>query len=204
MDAYIGMIAMFGFNYAPNDFAFCNGTIIPVAQNQALFALIGAIYGGNGTTNYALPDLKSRAPIGFNMGGQSSPLTMRNIGTYTGAEIATMTLAQLPAHTHAATFTPSGGGSGAAVAVSTSNGSKPVPAAGDHLAVPMFGFDQTNAYTSTPGTTVALGGVSGGGGGGGTVTVNPTGNGQPMPVLNPVLAINFSICTQGLWPPRPS
>jgi microcystin-dependent protein len=114
-----------------------------------------------------------------------------------------MTLAQLPAHNHTATFTPAGGGAAAAVAVSTSNGTHSVPAMGDYLGVPTAGPSQTKAYTNSPGTTVALGGVSGGGGGGGTVTVNPNGTGQPMPILNPVLALNLSICTNGLYPVRP-
>lgn len=203
MEAYMGMIAMFGFNYAPEGFTFCNGSQLAMSQYQALYSLIGPIYGSATAGNFKLPDLKSRAPIGFNMGGQPSPLTMRAIGAYVGSETAAMTLAQLPAHTHTATFTPSGGGAAAAVAISTSNGTKAVPAAGDHLAVPMAGFDQTNAYTNSPGTTVPLGGVTGGGGGGGTVAVGPNGGGQAMPILNPVLAINFSICTNGLYPVRP-
>lgn len=96
-DPYIGEIRMFAFNYAPVDWLPCNGQLLPINQYQALFALIGTTYGGNGTTNFALPDLRGRVPMGF---GQGPGLTSRNIGNASGNETTTLLATQMPAHTH--------------------------------------------------------------------------------------------------------
>lgn len=92
-DFFIGQINLFGFDFAPRFWAQCNGQLLAINQNQALFALLGTNYGGNGTTTFALPDLRGRVPIGF---GNSNP-----IGQATGVETVTLISANLPAHTHA-------------------------------------------------------------------------------------------------------
>ena len=94
---FIGEIALVGFNFAPNGWALCDGSLLPIAQNTALFSLLGTQYGGDGITNFALPDLRGRAPIHFGAGTALSP---REIGERGGAEVVALTKAQLPPHTH--------------------------------------------------------------------------------------------------------
>ena len=89
---YLGQIGIFGFNFAPVNWALCNGTILPISQNAALFSLIGTYYGGNGTTTFALPDLRSRTPYGI--GNQTV------IGQQSGVETVPLTIPQMPLHTH--------------------------------------------------------------------------------------------------------
>ncbi len=94
---FLGMIAMFGFNFAPRGWAFCNGQILPIAQNTALFSLLGTTYGGNGQTTFALPDLRGRVPIGQFQGPGLSDYTL---GQVAGSETVTLLSTQIPAHTH--------------------------------------------------------------------------------------------------------
>lgn len=89
---FIGEIRLFGFDFAPRGWAFCAAQLLPISQNQALFSLLGTMYGGNGTTNFALPDLRGRTPIGFD---GSNP-----IGASGGLENVTLLTANLPSHTH--------------------------------------------------------------------------------------------------------
>ena len=93
MNFYLGQVGIFGFNFAPVGWAHCAGTLLPVSQNTALFSLLGTIYGGNGQTTFALPDLRSRVPLMF--GPQTS------IGEMAGQESVTLITSQLPAHNHA-------------------------------------------------------------------------------------------------------
>jgi microcystin-dependent protein len=94
-DAFIAEIRLFAGNFAPRGWAFCNGQLLPINQNQALFSLIGTTYGGNGTTNFALPDLRGRAVVGP---GQGAGLSNRNLGERGGSE--SLSAAQIPAHNH--------------------------------------------------------------------------------------------------------
>ncbi|MFO0909470.1 MAG: tail fiber protein [Isosphaeraceae bacterium] len=97
MDPYIGEIALVGFSFAPIGWALCNGQLLPIDQYDALFALIGTTYGGNGTTNFAVPDLRGRVPIHI---GQSSGLSNYVLGQKVGVESVTLGLINLPAHSH--------------------------------------------------------------------------------------------------------
>lgn len=90
--AFLGQIMPVAFSFAPRDFALCNGQTLPIAQNQALFSLLNTIYGGNGSTTFQLPDLRSRTPIGSNNG--------TDIGQKGGAETVTLQVNQIPPHTH--------------------------------------------------------------------------------------------------------
>jgi len=100
---FIASVYMFGGNFAPRGYAFCDGQLLPIAQNTALFSLIGTIYGGDGVTTFALPDLRSRAVIG----PRSGPgLTPRMLGQKLGGETSQMTIANMPGHTHALPVTP--------------------------------------------------------------------------------------------------
>ena len=88
---------MFAGNFAPTGWAFCQGQLLPIAQNQALFSLLGTTYGGNGTTTFALPDLRGRVPVGF---GQGPGLSNRVIGEQFGSELVTLNINQMPSHNH--------------------------------------------------------------------------------------------------------
>jgi microcystin-dependent protein len=100
-EVFLGQIMMTGFAFAQKGFAFCNGAIVSISQNQALFSLLGTVYGGNGTTNFALPNLQSRTPVGFGSSvdpsWQPSPYALGETG---GAENVTLLVQQLPSHNH--------------------------------------------------------------------------------------------------------
>ncbi len=97
-DQFVGEIRMFAGNFPPKGWALCNGQVLPIAQNTALFSLLGTMYGGNGSTNFALPDLRGRAPVFFGMG---TGLTYKDIGEKGGSETINLTQSELPAHSHA-------------------------------------------------------------------------------------------------------
>ena len=110
-EPFLGMIAIYGFNFAPRGWAFCNGQILAIAQNTALFSLLGTTYGGNGQTTFALPNLQSRVPIHF---GQGPGLSSYDLGQSAGSESVTLTTNQMPQHNHIVNATDaevSGGGS---------------------------------------------------------------------------------------------
>lgn len=130
-EPFIGEVRIFGFNFAPKGWANCEGQLLPINQNQALFAILGTAYGGNGQTNFALPDLRGRMPMSF---GQGPGLTPRNLGERVGQNDVTLTAQQIPAHSHtlrasaatATTATPSAG-----VSLAPTNGARVYKAPGN-------------------------------------------------------------------------
>jgi microcystin-dependent protein len=104
--AFIGEIKLFGSNFAPRNWAFCNGQLLAIAQNQAMFSLLGTMFGGNGTTTFALPNLQGRVPLGQ---GQGPGLTNRTMGEVAGSESVTLLQSQIPPHTHAVNALSSNG-----------------------------------------------------------------------------------------------
>ncbi|MDB4412532.1 tail fiber protein [bacterium] len=143
-EPFIGQIQTFGFNFAPRAWAFCNGQLLPISQNNALFALIGTIYGGDGRTTFALPDLRGRMPMHY---GQGSGLSNRQIGQSSGAESHQLSVGELPVHTHTHNVT-------AAV------GDSPSPVG----AVPATANDgESNYSTATSGLSAVNGNSQGGG-----------------------------------------
>ena len=96
-EGFIGEIRMFAGNFAPKDWAFCQGQILSIAQNTALFSILGTTYGGDGRVTFALPNLSGRVPVGV---GQGAGLTNRQLGEMSGTETVTLTTAQMPAHSH--------------------------------------------------------------------------------------------------------
>ncbi|UYY77083.1 phage tail protein [Sphingomonas sp. R1] len=211
MDPFIGQIMQVGFHYAPVNWLLCNGTVMQVTQNQALFALLGNAFGGNGSTQFALPDARGRVLIGS---GNGPGLTPRQDGQSGGVEQYSLTLAQLPQHNHSASFAPSSGASftGALTAISglDFNHQVSAPESGAYLGTPSDADTTPTLYvpaanTSLPGAQqVPLAGVSGTVGGiQGTVTVNNAGASQPISVLQPFVAVTTIIAAVGVWPERP-
>ncbi|BBP56688.1 tail fiber protein [Pseudomonas sp. St316] len=194
MEVFMGTIQSFAFNFAPNGWALCNGQTLAVSQYQALFSLLGTYYGGNGTTNFTLPDLQGRLPMGQ---GNGLGLTPRVIGEVAGTENVTATLNNLPNHTHAlAGITAS---TTLQLANPASNPANTPTATNSFIGTSGTGPGAANIYSDQVGASpVPLKGVTT------TVsgTVSPTGNGLPMAIMNPFLAINFSIALNGLFPSR--
>lgn len=96
-EPFLGELALFGFNFAPVGWAQCNGQLLTISSNSALFALLGTTYGGNGVNTFALPDLRGRVPLGM---GQGSGLTSRTLGETGGAESRALGVSEMPSHTH--------------------------------------------------------------------------------------------------------
>ncbi|MDZ3828046.1 phage tail protein [Pseudomonas monsensis] len=194
MDVYMGTVMTFAFNFAPTGWALCNGQIIAIQQNQALFALLGTTYGGNGTTNFGLPNLQSRMPVCQGSGGG---LTTRIMGETSGTEQVIPTLSNLPAHTHTLA------GLTATTTVQLAN------PASNPLGTP----SATNAYIGASGTGPGLANIFSDAQGASAVplkgaattitgTISPAGNGLPLPIMNPFLVLNFSIALNGIFPSR--
>ena len=132
-DPFVAEIRMFAGNYPPNGWALCNGQLLPISQNTALFSLLGTTYGGDGKTNFALPDLRDRSPIHF---GQGPGLTNRDPGETGGAAAVALTTGQIPAHTHVAkaALSPTTNTPGNGVSLSPSGGGAPIYKALSHPA----------------------------------------------------------------------
>jgi microcystin-dependent protein len=205
-DFYVGQIMQVGFNFAPANWQPCNGQTIAITQNQALFSLLGVTYGGNGSTNFLLPNLQSRVIIGA---GTGPGLSTRVQGSVGGQEQVTLGISQLPSHNHTATAGPvnvtsslqavSGITNQTQVAFTPTQGAK-LSNTFDQAAG--GGSPQIYAPTSTTGGTgVNLGGL--------TVTasspsvsIGQTGSSQPVPTLPPFLAILNVIAMFGIFPSR--
>jgi microcystin-dependent protein len=197
-DPFVGEIRIFGFNFAPQDWAFCDGHLLQVSQNQALYSLLGITYGGTANQNFALPDLRGRLPIGM---GAGPGLTARNWGTKAGQESVVLNALQLASHSHSINF--SGVTTTTTVKAATESGNIAAPIAGSYLATGKVGPSTANNYfNGTPAAPVALGGVSTQINVSGAAT-GSTGGNQPVPLLNPVLALNFCIALMGFYPTRP-
>src|ERR671928_1753033 len=96
-DPFVAEIRIFPFNFAPKGWAFCNGQLLPISQNTALFALLGTIYGGDGKSTFALPDLQGNVPM---QPGQGQGLSLRDLGEMSGVESITLLTSEIPVHTH--------------------------------------------------------------------------------------------------------
>jgi microcystin-dependent protein len=208
---YLGQIMQVGFQFAPVGWATCAGQQMSISQNNALFALLGTTYGGNGVQTFQLPDLQGRVLVG-------SGTSQTGAGTYVpgemgGTQNVTLTQQQLPMHNHVATFTGTGGGGGGPLsvtvnAVQSTAGNTSIPAAGSQLADGGSGATQAKIYAppGASGTQVALGGVTatGGGGGitGGTVAVAMAGQSLPFSILQPYVSLLNCIALQGIYPTR--
>lgn len=141
--AYIGTICYTAANYCPSGYLQASGQVLQIAQHQALFSLVGSVYGGNGSTTFALPDLQGRFPVGTGQ-GQGLPLVVRGQKDGVPSTSVTLTAAQLPQHTHSATFVPTTSGSGPI----TASGSVSVPLSGSVSNASVSGTVTVNALTT--------------------------------------------------------
>jgi microcystin-dependent protein len=171
-EPFLAEIRVFPFNFAPRGWAFCSGQVLAIAQNAALFSLIGTFYGGNGTTNFALPDLRGCAPIGQ---GSGPGLTPRELGETGGENTHTLLSSEMAGHSHALKAFEGRGGVGTTI-----------PAAGAALTSstggPLFGTTAANSMAPT--------------------VISSIGGSTPHNNLMPYLGLNFYIALQGIFPAR--
>lgn len=176
MDYYIGEIRIFAGVYAPEDWRICDGSLLPISGNEALYSLLGVTYGGNGTVNFGIPDLRGRLNV---CSGQGTGLTPRSQGQTGGTEEAVLTTPNLPVHTHSLNT------AGASVTATT-------PIAG-----PTVAFANTtgqNAMYLESGVTGATQPSPN------SATIGNNGGGANHPNVMPCLAVNYIICVTGLYP----
>lgn len=172
-DQFTGEIRAFGFNFPPYQWAYCNGQLINVNQNTALFSILSTFYGGNGTTTFALPNLQGNAPMGQ---GSGQGLTRRTIGEQLGENTTPLTYMEMPSHTHSID------GTAATTPVAT-------PIANSWLTRETGAG--ANIYSdASPNTTLA------------PQTYGAFGHGTPHENRQPFLALNFCICLYGIYPVR--
>ena len=187
---YIATVFIWAPNFAPRNYAYCAGQLMAISQNTALFSLIGTVYGGDGRTTFALPDLRSRIPVGAGMGAGPG-LSFYPLGAMAGQENVTLMTTQMPIHNHSA--------QGEVIAHNT-QATSAVPQTGESLANPNFGsgIDATavNTYAPPNGAAVQLapGSVS--------VQIGNNGGSQPHENRQPFLGISFIIALFGIFPPR--
>lgn len=171
-EPFIAEIKIFGGNFAPRGYAFCDGQILPISQNTALFSLVGTTYGGDGRSTFGLPDLRGHGTM---HPGRGPGLTPRRLGEKLGSETVTLTEAQLPNHSHSFNATPAPAG-------------EVGPTATNYAAR----TGGQNAIYSTSAPDVDLSAQA----------VGTAGGGQAHANLQPALVLNFIIALQGLYPSR--
>jgi microcystin-dependent protein len=176
---YIGEIRAVGFNFAPAGWMTCEGQLLPISENETLFMLIGTTYGGDGQSTFALPDLRGRVPIHM---GQGSGLPNYNLGETGGAFAHTLTVNQLPAHTHPYTYQPRGQSSTG----TTNNPENAYYAAGSGRGGAAY---QPVANANTAMATTSAG-----------AQTTATGGNQPISIAQPYLAMNYIISLFGVFP----
>lgn len=171
-DPYIGEIKMFAGNFAPRSYAFCNGQLLPIAQNTALFSILGTIYGGDGRTTFALPNLQGRAAMNQ---GRGPGLTQRTLGEQGGEAAVTLQTSQIPSHNHLLRGTSSSGDNSNPATRTFGSGGRGDP-----------------PFYASQGTTVPMA----------QNAIGITGGGQGHNNMQPYLAVSFIIALQGVYPPR--
>lgn len=173
-EPFIGEIRIFGGGFAPRGWALCNGQLLPINANTALFSILGTTYGGNGRTTFALPDLRGRAPL---QAGQAPGLSNYALGETVGDVSVTLTSNEMPDHTHVPA-----GSSSAGTDVKPGNGLWAIPGAGRGV----------DAYTNGTGDVKMSPSV-----------LSVIGGGQPHNNMPPYLVVNYIIALEGIFPSRP-
>ena len=178
MEEFIGIIKIFGGNFAPSGWALCQGQLLPISQNTALFSILGTTYGGDGQTTFALPNLCGRVPVGM---GTGAGLTITE-GQIGGESTVTLLATQIPSHTHSLMVN-----SGEATTnVPTSAMTIAAPGApSGRSSTPTYGFISSAANTALAPSSIG-----------------PNSGGQPHDNMPPYLGVNYIICLQGVFPSR--
>jgi len=169
---YLGSISFWGPNFAPVGYAFCNGQLIPISQNEALFSLLGTIYGGDGKTTFALPDLQGRAAVGS---GQGPGLPNLPLGAKAGANTATLKVSNMPIHNHAFVCY---------------NGSDSIVASPNGTFMAQNSDNSGNFVPTTDNTKLNANSVS------------ITGSGHSVSIMQSYLGLYIIIATSGVFPSR--
>lgn len=192
---YLAMLILFGGNFNIRGWAFAWGQILSIAQNTALFSLLGTTYGGNGQTTFALPDLRGRAALGW---GNAPGLGNFDLGQMSGTPTVTLTINNMPAHNHTASGTGLTVAQSASTAAGTTNtpGNTLVPAVLPTIGGGPSGTVIKGYAPQDNTTTLAASNV------GGNLTTNLTGGSQPFSIQNPYLALNYLIALNGIFPSR--
>lgn len=176
MDPYVAEIRVFGCNFAPKGWAQCNGQLLAIASNTALFSLIGVNYGGNGTTNFGLPNLQGQATVGQ---GQGPGLSLYSIGEITGSANVALLTSQMPAHNHPVNCFNDGG-------AANEPGANVLAASGtDTRGNLMYSAAVANPVAMNP------------------AQIGVAGTGAPHNNMSPYMALNYCIALQGVFPQRP-
>lgn len=171
-DPFVAEIRIFPFNFAPKGWAFCDGQLLPLSQNTALFSLLGTTYGGNGKSTFALPDLQGRAPM---HPGQGPGLSLHDLGETGGSETVSLLESEIPAHSHTLTL------SGAFGTERLPTGMLP---AGNEAGVTLYSATAGQLTTMSP------------------EALTPAGGDGPHNNMMPYLTFYFCIALQGVFPPR--
>jgi microcystin-dependent protein len=170
---FVAEIRIFPFNFAPKGWAFCNGQLLPISQNTALFSLLGTTYGGDGKSNFALPNLQGSAVLAP---GQGPGLSLYDLGETGGEQTVTLLQTEIPSHNHPTNC-------------ANTDGAQPSPQNnvwGD------VGGRNVKVYATAAGNTVVMN----------PAAIAPTGGSVPHNNMPPYLALNFCISLQGVFPPR--
>jgi microcystin-dependent protein len=178
MEGTIGEIRMFAGNFAPRSWAFCANQILPIAQNTALFSILGTTFGGNGQTTFALPDFRGRVAVGT---GQGPGLPNITLGEIAGAQTTTLTTNNMPAHNHTI--------SGAVTMQAAADGALSTDATNRRVGPGAF-------YSGSAGDLVNMAPLTS------NLAVGVNGGSQPFSIMPPYLGMNYIICLQGIFPSR--
>jgi microcystin-dependent protein len=206
MEGTIGEVKIFAGNFAPRSWAYCEGQLMNVSQYTSLYSVLGTIYGGDGRTTFKLPDLRGRVPVGV---GTGPGLAAIGLGIMGGLQNHTLSINEMPQHTHTAQATASGatvGGNATATMKVNNNEAETNLPSGAYIGKPAaeheIYIDGATANTlaadaitvDTSGLTVDVSGL--------TVAVNPTGGSQMFSIMQPYLGMHWIICLDGIYPAR--
>ena len=173
-DPFVAEIRIFPFNFAPKGWAFCDGQLLPISQNTALFSLLGTTYGGYGKSTFALPDMQGNAPM---QPGQGQGLSLRDLGEMSGVESITLLVSEIPVHTHS-------------MKASVENATQGTLTPNITLASSISG----SLYQDTTNSSLVQMAFQ---------ALPPAGGGLPHNNMQPYLTLNFCIALQGIFPQRP-